>query len=336
VEKERVAGSPFGTLLRRHRLAGGLSQEVLAEQARMSINGIGALERGDRRYPYRETVVLLAKALGLAPAATAQLEAAAARPRQPRSGVDGQEASADEPRSATNLPLQRTNLIGRDADIGNLTEMLRDSRLVTLTGAGGVGKTRTALGAGEALLENTKAEVWVVELAPVQQSFVASAVAQVLSVQESANRPLLETLVANLKQKSLLLILDNCEHVIAEAAALAAALLNGCPYLRILATSREPLRIAGEQLYRLPSLSVPTPQEASRLTATGAVDYAAILLFIQRAQSIDHGFTLSDNTAHPYFRRKLLAIQNARGPGPSRRPWADAYCKPSRLSHYVG
>jgi transcriptional regulator with XRE-family HTH domain len=67
VEKERVAGSPFGTLLRRHRLAAGLSQEVLAEQARMSINGIGALERGDRRYPYRETVVLLAKALGLAP-----------------------------------------------------------------------------------------------------------------------------------------------------------------------------------------------------------------------------------------------------------------------------
>jgi predicted ATPase len=297
VEKERVAESPFGTLLRRHRLAAGLSQEALAEQARMSINGIGALERGDRRYPYRETVVLLAKALGLAPAATAQLEAAAARPRQPRAGVDGQEASADEPRAATNLPLQRTSLIGRDADIGNLAEMLRDSRLVTVTGAGGVGKTRTTLGVGEAHLENTKTEVWVVELAPVQESFVASAVAQVLSVQESANRPLLQTLVANLKQKSLLLILDNCEHVIAEAAALAAALLNGCPYVRILATSREPLRIAGEQLYRLPSLRMPTPQEASRLSATGAVEYAAILLFIQRAQSIDHGFTLSDDTA---------------------------------------
>jgi predicted ATPase/DNA-binding XRE family transcriptional regulator len=297
VEKERVAGSPFGALLRRYRLAAGLSQEALAEQARMSINGIGALERGDRRYPYRETVVLLAKALGLAPAATAQLEAAAARPRQPRAGVDGQEASAGEPRAATNLPLQRTSLIGRDADIGNLAEMLRDSRLVTVTGAGGVGKTRTALGVGEALLENTKTEVWVVELAPVQESFVASTVAQVLSVQESANRPLLETLVANLKQKSLLLILDNCEHVIAEAAALAAALLNGCPYLRILATSREPLRITGEQLYRLPSLSLPTPQEASRLTASGAVDYAAILLFIQRAQSIDHRFRLSEDTA---------------------------------------
>jgi len=83
------------------------------------------------------------------------------------------------------------------------------TRLVTVTGAGGVGKTQTAFGVGEAHLENTKTEVWVVELAPVQESFLASAVAQVLRVQESANRPLLETLVANLKQKSLLLILGS-------------------------------------------------------------------------------------------------------------------------------
>jgi predicted ATPase len=296
VENER-AGSAFGTLLRRHRLAAGLSQEVLAEQARMSANGIGALERGDRRYPYRETVMLLRKALGLNAAEATEFETAAVRPRQPRAGVDRQEVSGDEPRAATNLPLQRTSLIGRDAAVGYLAGMLRHNRLVTVTGAGGVGKTRTALEVGEAHLENTKAEVWLVELAPVQESFLASAVAQVFRVQESANRPLLENLVANLKQKSLLLILDNCEHVIAEAVTLTDALLRDCPNVRILTTSREPLLVAGEQTYRLPSLPIPTVQEIAGLTAGEAAQYPAVILFAERAQAIDREFALSDDNA---------------------------------------
>ncbi len=297
VEKERVAGSAFGALLRRHRLAAGLSQEVLAERARMSVNGVSALERGDRRYPYRATVTLLTTALGLSPAAAAAFEAAAARPRQPHDRTGAEAAIRQGRGDATNLPLQRTSLIGRETEIADIVGILQERRLVTVTGAGGVGKTRTALAVGDALLETTTAGVWLVELAPVQRSFVESAVAQLLNVRESANRPLLETLLAHLGQKSLLLILDNCEHVIAEAAAVAGALLNGCPHLQILATSREPLRIAGEHLYRLPSLSLPTPLEAARLTASQATDHAAILLFVERARAIDHGFALSDDNA---------------------------------------
>jgi predicted ATPase len=243
-------------------------------------------------------VALLAQALSLTPAAAAEFEAAAAPPRRPHGRVGPGAAVADGRRDATNLPAARTGLIGRETEVADIERFLRDNRLVTVTGAGGVGKTRMALAVGDALVEGTKGGAWFVELAPLAHgSLIASAVARVLNVQESPNRSLLQTLLAYLKQKSLLLILDNCEHVIAEAAALADALLRECPNVRVLATSREPLRIAGEQLYRLPSLSVPSPQEASRLTATEAVDHSAILLFIERAQAIDHGFKLSDNTA---------------------------------------
>jgi len=297
VEKDRVAGLAFGTLLRRHRLAAGLSQEVLAERARMSVNGIGALERGDRQYPYRETVTLLARALSLVPAAEAELEAAAVRPRQQRALTPADAAAADGRDLATNLPSQRTILVGREIEIADIVGILQNSRLVTVTGAGGVGKTRTALAVGDALVKDTRAGVWLVELAPVQGSFVPAAVARALNVQESPNRPLLETLLAYLKQKSLLLILDNCEHVIAEAAALADALLRGCPQLRVLATSREPLQILGERTYRLPSLNVPTTAEIVGLSASAAAGFDAVVLFAQRAQAIDCRFALNDDNA---------------------------------------
>jgi predicted ATPase len=297
VEKERVAESAFGALLRRHRLAAGLSQEALAERARMSVNGISALERGERRSPYRDTVALLTKALNLAPAAAAELEAAAERPRQLHGRVPGA-AAPDGRATTTNLPVQRTSLVGREPEIADIVGILQESRLVTVTGAGGVGKTRMALAVGDALVEETKAGVWLIELAPLAQGwFVGPALARALNIQESPNRPLLETLLAYLKQKSLLLILDNCEHVIAEAAALAATLLRGCTHLRILATSREPLRIAGEQTYRLPSLHFPTPREIAGLSAAGATEYAAVVLFVQRAHAIDRGFVLSDDNA---------------------------------------
>jgi predicted ATPase/DNA-binding CsgD family transcriptional regulator len=198
----------------------------------------------------------------------------------------------------TNLPLQRTSLIGRETEIADIVGILQHSRLVTVTGAGGVGKTRTALAVGDALLEGTTAGVWFVDLAPLTQgSYMATAVAQALNVQESPHRPLLETLLAYLKRKQLLLILDNCEHVTAEAAALADALLRDCPHLRILATSRERLRIAGERAYRLPSLLVPRLVDASRLSAAGAAEYSAVVLFAQRAQAIDHRFALTDDNA---------------------------------------
>jgi len=160
VEKERVAVSAFGMLLRRHRLAAGLSQEALAELARMSSVGIGALERGDRRSPYRETVALLAKALRLSPAAAAELEAAAVRPRRSRSRVDAQGPAADNsppPAGAewrpNNLPPQFTSFVGRETEVVEIAALLGTHHLVTIVGSGGVGKTRTSLQVAADLLD---------------------------------------------------------------------------------------------------------------------------------------------------------------------------------------
>jgi predicted ATPase len=198
----------------------------------------------------------------------------------------------------TNLPFERTSLVGREREINDIVRMLRQSRLVTVTGAGGVGKTRAALAAGGTLLDGTKAGVWLAELAPVARgAFVASTVARALRAVESPALPLLETLLEYLKEKSLLLILDNCEHVMAEVTALAGALLRGCPNVRILATSREPLRIDGERTFRLPSLRFPMPQEAGGLTAAEAGAYPAVTLFSERAQAVERDFALSDETA---------------------------------------
>ena len=189
-------------------------------------------------------------------------------------GDGGNLPSAVSRAAQTNLPTARTSLLARESEIADIAHAFADGRLVTVTGAGGVGKTRAALAVGEALLDEMQAGVWLTPLAPIASgAFVAAAVAQSLNIAESPKLPLLETLVAYLVQKRLLLILDNCEHVIGAAAALADGLLSECPQLRILATSREPLRIPGEQAYRLPSLSIPGRQDARELTA----DVAALM-----------------------------------------------------------
>jgi predicted ATPase len=204
----------------------------------------------------------------------------------------------DQRAAKTNLPLQRTSLVGRETEIVDIARILRDSRLVTVTGAGGVGKTRTALTVGYALLEGTQAGVWLVELAPLARgSFVAPAVTQALNVQELPNRPLLGTLLTYLKQKSLLLVPDNCEHVITEAAPSPTRCCAAVRTYRFLpqAASRYELRERADvPAYRLPSLRVPTPQEAFELTTAAAAEYAAVVLFAQRAEAIDHRFALTD------------------------------------------
>jgi DNA-binding CsgD family transcriptional regulator len=149
------------------------------------------------------------------------------------------EAAAQSSAAQTNLPSPRTNLVGRTAEVADILSILRGNRLVTVTGAGAFGKSRTALAVGGALVSDSESGVWLVELAPVAQgSFVAATVARALSVQESPTSPLLETLLAYLKAKALVVILDNCEHVIAEVAALANALLRNCP---ISCLRREPV-----------------------------------------------------------------------------------------------
>ena len=288
VEDEGRAASspPFGTLLRHYRLAAGLSQEALAERAHMSMNGISALERGYRRTPQRETLALLVRALALEDEERGEFEEAASPPK------------ALHRKSISNLPLSLTSFVGREVELDEVARLVREHRLVTLTGAGGIGKTQTALQVGTALSGTAEAAVCFVALAPVgDPALVVAAIASTLGVQEVPNRPLIETLTAYLKNKALLLILDNCEHLIMEAAIVAGGLLSGCPRLRILATSREPLRIAGEYTYRLPSLSVPTPETTPRLSPAEALSFGAIVLFSDRARAVDHRFTLTEENA---------------------------------------
>jgi predicted ATPase/DNA-binding XRE family transcriptional regulator len=280
------SSSEFGALLRRYRIAAGLSQEALAERARMSSHGVSALERGYRRTPQRETLTLLADALALGQEQRREFEVAAGRCVLLRPG------------EVAHLPFALTSFVGREAELEAIASLVRDHRLVTITGSGGVGKTQMALHVGGSLAGGTDDAVRFIAFAPlVDDSFVVATIASAVGVQEVPNRPLLETLRAYLKNKPLLLIFDNCEHVITEVASVVEALLASCPRLRILATSREPLRTAGEHRYRLPSLSVPPPGDARRLDAAQGADYGAIALFIDRARAVDHSLTLTDANA---------------------------------------
>jgi predicted ATPase/class 3 adenylate cyclase len=195
-----------------------------------------------------------------------------------------------------NLPPQLTSFIGRESDLAAIKTLLQNHRLVTLVGTGGAGKTRCAIQAGAELLESFRDGVWLVELAPISDAFlVPAAIARELGMRESLNRPVLDTLLAYLEHQEILIILDNCEHLIEEARRVAAAILRACPAVRILATSRESLSIAGERTFRLSSLAVPPAEEAP--TAQAVLRYDAVELFTDRALASDARFTLTDENA---------------------------------------
>jgi len=158
----------------------------------------------------------------------------------------------------TNLPAQVSRFIGREAELAQVRALVAGSRLVTLTGAGGAGKTRLALQVAAGLLDGTGDGVWFADLAPLHDpDLVAVTVADVLGIRRQPGRPVPDTLAEAVGERSLLVVLDNCEHLIGACAKLADALLRGCPNLALLATSREPLGIGGEYVYRVPSLNVP-------------------------------------------------------------------------------
>jgi non-specific serine/threonine protein kinase len=200
------------------------------------------------------------------------------------------------PAAMHNLPAQLSSFVGRDHEMVEIRKLIEDHRLVTLTGSGGVGKTRLAHQvAGESLDEFAEG-VWLVELASVADpELVTPAVASALGVREEPARPLLETLLNALSDRHLLVVLDNCEHVLASSAVLADTLLRACPGLRIMATSREPLGVTGEHVYRVPSLSLPEPGQI--LLPDKARSFDAVHLFIERAVAHDSTFHLSFDTA---------------------------------------
>jgi predicted ATPase/DNA-binding CsgD family transcriptional regulator len=184
-----------------------------------------------------------------------------------------------------NLPAQVSSFIGRDAELAEVCRLVGGSRLVTLTGPGGAGKTRLALQVAAGLLGGAGDGVWFADLAPVGDAdLVAVTVADVLGVRQEPGRPALETLVEALGGQGLLVVLDNCEHVIGACAKLADALLRSCPNLALLATSREPLGIDGERVYRVPSMG--TPADGDGLGAIRASEAVRLLEDRAAAQGV--------------------------------------------------
>ena len=195
-----------------------------------------------------------------------------------------------------NLPFQLTSFIGREREIAEITRLLPSTRLLTLTGAGGCGKTRLAVQVAATLLEKFEDGVWFVDLSALSDpALVPQAVASVLSVPERPGRTLAEALVSFLLSKSLLMVLDNCEHLVASCAQLTEVLLRSCPGLRILATSREPLNIGGEATFRVPSLSLPDLE--ATLSAEHVMRYEAVRLFVDRARIAQPVFALTSRNA---------------------------------------
>jgi len=263
---------------------------MLADRALISVQAVSALERGYRKAPYQATLTRIAEALSLSQEARQALEHSARRLR-------GARLVEHDPATGHNLPRQLTSFLGRDEVVQEIADLVDAAPLVSIVGTGGVGKTRTAVEVGTRSLNRFQHGVWFVELAPLNDAaLVPHALAGALRVQESPKRSLLETIFAFLAQKRLLIILDNCEHVISQARMVAGALLRECPSVALLATSREALKISGERVFRIPSLAFP---KQSVTSPDEAAKYGAVALFTDRVRAADLNFAVTAENVKP-------------------------------------
>ena len=198
--------------------------------------------------------------------------------------------------AAHNLPAELSTFIGRNSELAELTQTLVAGRLTTLTGVGGVGKTRLGLRVANELAATFADGVWLVELAGLSDpSLVPRALATVLAVHEQPDRSMTDVLADVLRPRQLLVALDNCEHLIEACAALVVTLLRACPGLHVLATSREALGVPGEQVWPVPPLSLPDPSSGEALRQLEASE--AVRLFVARCRDALPGFALAEQNA---------------------------------------
>ena len=266
--------------------------------------------QGDALNVYQETRELLADQLGVDPSpalSDVHLAILRADPSLGSRPSAPPKSAADTPRTG-NLPAQLTSFVGRDEELNRVAKLLDEARLVTLTGPGGTGKTRLAIEAAARLADQSPDGMWFVPLAPVRDAMdVPQAVLSALGVAEAPRPtdtvwptvlPPLDRLTDALASQQLVLVLDNCEHLIAAVADLAGRLLAAAPGLRILTTSREPLGVIGETLCPVPALPLPPPD----VTASEAMEYGAVRLLAERAGAVRPGFTVNSGSVAPAVR----------------------------------
>ena len=291
--------SAFGTFLKQHRQAAGLSQETLAERATVSVEAISTLERGTRYAPRPDTVRLLAEALRLSEQQRAALVDAAAQQRRrgPRAAPSHTEVAPSVPLTGLfpptqALPVPLVDPIGREREIDAVTALLRGgARLLTITGPGGAGKTLLALHAA-----NAARDAFPDGLAYLPLAALAVAHAHLLAVRDCGGQALPDAAVDDLQGKRRLLVLDNYERITA-AAPLLADLCEACPGLTILALSRVALRLRGAPDIELRPLTLPNPDATHMPTAADLAQSPAVQLFVERAREVAPGFTLTDANA---------------------------------------